>query len=85
MKRKLFFCLALIFFLSSRELFCKPQTIKLFVDGIETPYVIDTMEICMDNNKKTYNRAKKKYEDRKVIKEYEDLWEKEKTVRAKLK
>ena len=35
MKRKLFFCLALIFFLSSRELFCKPQTIKLFVDGIE--------------------------------------------------
>lgn len=35
MKRKLFFCLVLIFFLSSRELFCKPQTIKLFVDGIE--------------------------------------------------
>ena len=35
MKRKLFFCLVLMFFLSSQKLFCKSQTIKLFVDGSE--------------------------------------------------
>ena len=47
MKRKLFFCLVLMFFFGSYEIFCSSQTIKLFINGVEiknlpaNPIIID--------------------------------------------
>ena len=44
----------------------------VFVDNLEVPYEVKTMEFSIDEKKQEYNRAKEKQELRKMSEEYID-------------
>lgn len=51
----------------------KSKEVKIvFVDELEVPYKVEPMEIIIEEKKQEYNRAKKKEEDKQLIKEWEE-------------